>query len=115
MTESINPEVINGAVKTVKSDWKSVASLLLAVLIFAAAVTWGMAGYVLRGADNQIRSSSEKIIAMESRQTLFESQITNLNQRQGEVLVEIKGVSNKLNAVAESQARMEGVILGSKK
>lgn len=113
--ESITPEVLNGAVKAVKTDWKSAVSLLLACLFFVAAVAWGMAGYVLRGADNQIQSSTARIISLESRQSLFDQQIVQVNKRQDEVLVEIKGVSKKLSDVAESQARMEGVILGSKK
>lgn len=109
------PEQLEGGVRTVKSDWKAVVSLLIAALAFSAIVTWGVTGYVLHGADSQIKSNSEKVIALEAKQVLFTSQITSLEKRQDEVLTEIKGVSVKLSGVAESQARMEGVILGSKK
>lgn len=114
MIDALTPESIVSAVKVVRTDWKSAVSVLLASLFFVAAIAWGTAGYVLRGADNQIQTSTARIIVIESRQTLLDQQVSQLNKRQDEVIEGIRLVSTKLNTVAESQARMEGVILGRK-
>lgn len=109
---NITPDNVKGAAR---GDWKSIVSLLLAALAFAIMLTWGITGYVLRGADTTMRSNTEKIIGLESRQTLYDSQVKALDARQNEVLAEIKAVSNKLNTVSESQARMEGIVMTLKK
>jgi len=114
MTEGVTSEAVHGAVRSAKGDWKSVASLLLALLIFVSIAVWGITGYVVRGADTAIRDNADRVMALESHQILVDSQISNADLRQREVLAEIKEIKAKLNSVSESQARMEGAILGRK-
>lgn len=112
--QSVNPNEVESVVRTAKSDWKSVASLLLAALFFVVTVTWMITGYVVRGADTQIKANTMGLAEMDSRQKLFDSQVKSLEKRQDEILLEIKSVSVKVSSMAESQARMEGVLIGKK-
>jgi hypothetical protein len=113
------PDQLNGTARIVKNDWKSLVSLLLTALIFVGGVTWMVTGYIVRGAASEIKSHTEKINSIESRQSIIENQFMLIAKRQDEVFSEIKAdmktMSTKLNSVAESQARVEGVIVGSKK
>lgn len=108
----VSPDSLKGAVK---GDWKSIASLLLAALCVAIMGAWMITGYVLRGADSTIKSNTEKIITLESRQNLSEATLASVDRRQTEILSEVKAMSAKLTNVSESQARLEGIQIGAKK
>jgi cell division protein FtsX len=112
-------ENLHSTTKVIKNDWKSLATLLVTVLTFVVGITWMITGYVLKGAASEIKNNTEKVVLIEARQSLTDSQLANLTKRQDEVIAEIrndmKTMTTKINSVAESQARVEGVIIGSKK
>ncbi len=97
-----------------KQDWKAVATLLLSALIFVSGVTWVVSGQVLKGASKELQDNTQKVIALESKQAIYDSKVIIADKRLEEVLSEMKTLNQKVGTVAESQARMEGFILGKK-
>lgn len=107
-------ENVASAVTPISKDWKAVATLLFAVLVFVSGIAWAVSGNILRGATRELETNSKKISVLESaNQTLEQKQIV-VDKRVEEILVEIRAMNTKVGTVAESQARMEGYILGKK-
>ena len=114
MTSATSEQVL-AATRSIKQDWKAIASLLLAILTFVTGVVWMISGHILKAAALDVETSAKKIIAIESKQALTDQMVLSQSKRLDDVLAEVRSVSLKINSVAESQARMEGVLMGSKK
>lgn len=107
-------ESIATVIPPVKQDWKAVATLLLSALIFVSGVTWVVSGQILKAAAKDLQNNTEKILVVESKQAIYDQKIIASDKRLDEVLTEIKAMNQKTGTIAESQARMEGFILGKK-
>ena len=107
-------ESLATAIAPVKQDWKAVATLLLSALIFVSGVTWVVSGQILKGASKELQTNTEKVIVLESKQAIYDAKVVVADKRLEEVLLEIKTMNQKVGTVAESQARMEGFMLGRK-
>jgi hypothetical protein len=107
-------ESLATAIAPAKQDWKAVATLLLSALIFVSGVTWVVSGQILKAANKELQDNTQKVIAIESKQALYDQKVIAADKRLDDVLTEMKSLNQKVGTVAESQARMEGFILGKK-
>lgn len=97
-----------------KQDWKAVATLALSALLLLSGLTWVVTGQILRGAQRDLQENTAKIAAIESKQAVYDQKVVTTEKRIDECLAELKLLSQKVNGVAESQARMEGFMMGKK-
>lgn len=108
-------ESLAATIVPVKQDWKAIATLLLSALIFVSGVTWAVSGQILRGASKELETNSKEVAVLKSAQNASEQKAIIIDKRMDELLLEIKSINSKVGTVAESQARMEGYILGKNK
>jgi|SRR5688572_934873 len=108
-------ERIATVIAPVKQDWKAVATLLLSALIFVSGVAWVVSGQILKGASRELDNNSKDVAILKSAQNATEQKALIVEKRMDELLLEIKSMNTKIGTVAESQARMEGYILGKNK
>ncbi len=98
-----------------KQDWKAVATVLLSLLVFVSGIAWAVIGQNLRAASKELESNTKKVSVIEAAHAQLEQRVIVTDKRMDDLLGEIKSINSKVGTVAESQARMEGYILGQKK
>ncbi len=114
MAES-TAENIATVATSVKQDWKAVAMLLLSLLVFVSGVAWVVVGNNLRAASKELETNTKNVASLKADQSAIETKAILVDKRMDDVLAEMKAINSKVGTVAESQARMEGYILGQKK
>ncbi len=100
---------------SVKQDWKAVATLLLSLLVFVSGIAWVVVGNNLRAASKELETNTKNIATAQAAQSAIETKAIVVDKRMDDLLTEIKSINTKVGTVAESQARMEGYILGKNK
>ncbi len=100
---------------SVRHDWKAVATLLLSLLVFVSGVAWVVVGNNLRAAAKDLEMNTKNIATLKADQAAIETKAILVDKRMDDVLAEMKAMNAKVGTIAESQARMEGYILGKNK